>query len=197
VRTVAAADLDRDGDLDVFAAQAGNARVRRFENRALGNYDVDSAVDGSDFLLWQRTLGQTPPFRGAAADGDGSGVIDAGDLALWRENFGWQAPSSGGGGSGIGINRFASVSAGGVVVPSDAFFATDLFSISEPAASSSALLAEQEGRYSTNPEVRDAAFADLLIAPRVRFEEITGIVLSAKFEEPALAAENTIAATAL
>jgi hypothetical protein len=53
-----------------------------------GDYDSDGAVGGSDFLLWQRTLGSTTNL---AADGNGNKVIDAADLLVWRGSFG---PSS-------------------------------------------------------------------------------------------------------
>lgn len=58
-----------------------------------GDYDRNGFVDGADFLLWQRELGNevTP---GGGADGDRSGVVDAGDLDVWRERFGQQAGAS-------------------------------------------------------------------------------------------------------
>jgi hypothetical protein len=52
-----------------------------------GDYDDDGDVDGTDILVWQRTLGDAVP-SGTSADGDGSGVIDAGDLAAWKRRFG-------------------------------------------------------------------------------------------------------------
>jgi hypothetical protein len=53
-----------------------------------GDYDGDADADGSDFLLWQRTLGAPAVPPGSGADGNSSGVIDAGDLAVWKTNFG-------------------------------------------------------------------------------------------------------------
>jgi len=50
-----------------------------------GDFDLDEDVDGSDFLLWQRTFGSTTEL---AADGNGDGVVDSGDLALWQAQFG-------------------------------------------------------------------------------------------------------------
>ncbi|MBA4107781.1 MAG: hypothetical protein C0485_18765 [Pirellula sp.] len=52
-----------------------------------GDYDGDLDVDGTDFLVWQRTFADSPP-AGTGADGDGDGQIGAGDLAVWRESFG-------------------------------------------------------------------------------------------------------------
>jgi hypothetical protein len=49
----------------------------------LGDYDMDSVVDGADLLTWQRTLGT----RGAQGDESGNGLIDAADLTLWRSGF--------------------------------------------------------------------------------------------------------------
>jgi hypothetical protein len=46
-----------------------------------GDYNSDGRVTGSDFLLWQQTLGSTTNL---AADGSGNGVVDANDLAIWR-----------------------------------------------------------------------------------------------------------------
>ena len=53
-----------------------------------GDYDENGAVDGDDFLLWQRGLGNAATPPGSGADGDLSGAIDAGDLAVWQSNFG-------------------------------------------------------------------------------------------------------------
>lgn len=53
-----------------------------------GDYDGDGRVDGTDFLLWQRTLGAEVEPDGSAADGDESGLVDAGDLVVWKDNFG-------------------------------------------------------------------------------------------------------------
>lgn len=52
-----------------------------------GDYNGDLAVDGADFLLWQRTLGNsvTPS---AGADGSGNGLIDVDDLTLWKSAYG-------------------------------------------------------------------------------------------------------------
>lgn len=50
-----------------------------------GDYDFDSDVDGTDFLLWQQQLGSmTERF----ADGSGNGTVDAADLMLWQDAFG-------------------------------------------------------------------------------------------------------------
>jgi len=58
----------------------------------VGDYDENGAVDGNDFLLWQRELGNAATPSGSGADGDLSGTIDAGDLAVWQSNFGQSNP---------------------------------------------------------------------------------------------------------
>ncbi len=190
VRSVGAADLDGDGDLDVFAAQAGNARVRQFTNRALGNYAVDSAVDGSDFLLWQRTLGSATP-RGAGADGDGSGAVDAGDLALWRQNFGWVAPSNGSSGGGFGIEVPQS---DGYAAPTGTeFLSVDLFSEPAAASPSSVLLAKQESQQSTSNADRDAALAALPVVPQAIVASNTLVAVSGEDDDSSASAELAIA----
>jgi hypothetical protein len=55
-----------------------------------GDYDGDLDVDGADFLLWQRSFGDSLE-PGTGADGNGDGHVDAGDLAVWRETFGLSA----------------------------------------------------------------------------------------------------------
>jgi hypothetical protein len=60
-----------------------------------GDYNADGHVDGTDFGLWQRTLGSTTQL---AADGNGNGVIDAGDYNVWHGNYGAAA-----GGTTVGV----------------------------------------------------------------------------------------------
>jgi hypothetical protein len=48
-----------------------------------GDFDGDSDVDGSDFLVWQRQLGGP-----GSADANNNGVVDGDDLTTWRNNFG-------------------------------------------------------------------------------------------------------------
>jgi hypothetical protein len=49
-----------------------------------GDYDLDSDVDGRDFLVWQRTYGTSNP----ASDGNHDGVVNSGDLTIWQNNYG-------------------------------------------------------------------------------------------------------------
>ncbi len=58
-----------------------------------GDFNLDGAVDGRDFLVWQRWNGTT----GAAAtyargDANGDRVVNAADLAVWQAGFGVAPP---------------------------------------------------------------------------------------------------------
>lgn len=53
-----------------------------------GDFDLDGAVDGADFLRWQREFGTMANPQGSGADGDGNGQVDAGDLMVWQQNYG-------------------------------------------------------------------------------------------------------------
>jgi hypothetical protein len=57
-----------------------------------GDFTGDGAVDGADFLAWQRGFGAAEP---TLADGDANfdGTVDAADLAAWQTQFG-AVPSS-------------------------------------------------------------------------------------------------------
>lgn len=57
-------------------------------NRAAGirgDYNYDLAVDGADFLLWQRQVGSLGKLP---ADGSLNQIVDGADLELWKERFG-------------------------------------------------------------------------------------------------------------
>lgn len=51
-----------------------------------GDFNSDGSVNGSDFIVWQRSVGATG--LGMPADGNNDGRVDAADLDLWRINFG-------------------------------------------------------------------------------------------------------------
>jgi hypothetical protein len=53
-----------------------------------GDYDGSGAVDGHDFLVWQRQLGSPAVPPGSGADGNGNGTVDGPDLGVWTDNFG-------------------------------------------------------------------------------------------------------------
>lgn len=50
----------------------------------VADYNGDGAVNGRDFLEWQRQVGQTGSL---SADGNGNGVVDAADLEIWQLSF--------------------------------------------------------------------------------------------------------------
>jgi hypothetical protein len=53
----------------------------------VGDYDNDGDNDGTDFLVWQRALGNTVT-PGDDPDGSGNGTVDAADLTVWQGAYG-------------------------------------------------------------------------------------------------------------
>jgi hypothetical protein len=51
------------------------------------DFNSDGAVDGSDFLAWQRGIG-TPAAQRADGDANNDATVDGSDLAIWRDQFG-------------------------------------------------------------------------------------------------------------
>ncbi len=51
-----------------------------------GDYNADGDVNGSDYIVWRQTFGNTG--AGLPADGNGNQVVDAGDYVVWRNNEG-------------------------------------------------------------------------------------------------------------
>jgi hypothetical protein len=58
------------------------------------DFNGDQAVDGADFLVWQRGLGTPADSRGTG-DADANGSVAAGDLDVWRAQFGAAAAPGG------------------------------------------------------------------------------------------------------
>lgn len=58
------------------------------------DFNGDSLVNGSDFLIWQRNLGMTTGAQKSNGDADGDGDVDAADLALWKGGFGATAATA-------------------------------------------------------------------------------------------------------
>jgi hypothetical protein len=54
-----------------------------------GDFDANGAVDGRDFLAWQRGMGTTA-LKASVANGDGDydRDVDGNDLTAWAGNFG-------------------------------------------------------------------------------------------------------------
>lgn len=51
-----------------------------------GDFNLDNSVDGSDFMIWQRGLGEGK----AVVDGDANrdSIVDSADLNIWKANMG-------------------------------------------------------------------------------------------------------------
>ena len=84
----------------------GRIDIGAFEYSAVSaDFDSDTDVDGSDFLIWQR--GYSPIGNAAVAavatssttnaqgDADGNGTVDELDLAIWQSQFGLTVPPAG------------------------------------------------------------------------------------------------------
>jgi len=52
-----------------------------------GDFNGDNAVDGADFLIWQRNFETASGATTATGDADSDGDVDANDLATWKMNF--------------------------------------------------------------------------------------------------------------
>jgi hypothetical protein len=70
-----------------FVTESAPATVR-ISVGLRGDYEGNGAVDGTDFVAWQRNLGATASQLGSGADGDGDGDVDGDDLLAWKDNFG-------------------------------------------------------------------------------------------------------------
>ena len=92
-RSVAAGDIDGDGDIDVIGTSDSGNLVSWFENieEDAGDFDSNGIVDGFDFLAWQRGFGSTDadPTDG---DADGDGDVDSVDLSDWQATHGYTKP---------------------------------------------------------------------------------------------------------
>jgi hypothetical protein len=63
--------------------------------RLAGDFNGDGSVDAGDYVVWQRSLGQSVAAAYDGADGDGDRTIDSADFDVWRAHFGQTAPGSG------------------------------------------------------------------------------------------------------
>lgn len=60
---------------------------------ANADFNGDSAVNGSDFLAWQRGAGMTTGAQLSDGDSDGDGDVDTGDLGQWTHAYGETTPA--------------------------------------------------------------------------------------------------------
>jgi hypothetical protein len=114
------ADVDHDGRLDVVMAASVSNTVAWFKQLAPGDYNNTGNVDGADFLLWQRTLGNTVA-AGSGADGNHDGAVNAADLTLWIAGMGAPASSA----------STASLSSAALNLSESAFLTSDMFSAAD------------------------------------------------------------------
>ena len=59
-----------------------------------GDFDGNSSIDGSDFLVWQRGEGIASGAQLSDGDGNGDGAVDAADLQIWIDQYGQPAAST-------------------------------------------------------------------------------------------------------
>lgn len=57
---------------------------------ANADFNSDGAIDGSDFLAWQRGFGGSGGLTEGDANGDG--LVDSADLEIWKTQFGSPSP---------------------------------------------------------------------------------------------------------
>ena len=92
-RSVYAADVDGDGDVDVLSASRFDDKIAWYENRLAGDSDDDGKVALADFLILSSNFGRT----GAAwEDGDfnGDDKVTFEDFLILSESFGNKRPNA-------------------------------------------------------------------------------------------------------
>ena len=87
-----------DADIAAFAAgpdsiSQGLSASAVFDNFVirdglLGDYNLDGAVNATDYTTWRSTFGAAVAPAGNNADGNKNGIVDAGDYVIWRDNQG-------------------------------------------------------------------------------------------------------------
>jgi glycosidase len=90
-------DLNLDGDVDDDDV---TTMITELFRTVPGDFNLDGAVDSSDYVLARKFLGATGALY-TQGDADLDGDVDANDLAEWEENFGFlrQPLQPGAGGS--------------------------------------------------------------------------------------------------
>lgn len=83
-------DMNRDGllnlaDRDVWLIQAGNINLGPGRAYRLGDANLDSLVDGSDFGIWNANK-FTPAAAWSRGDLNADGFVDGSDFGIWNSN---------------------------------------------------------------------------------------------------------------
>ena len=87
-----------DGDPFVGARiDIGAVERQPIPPAVFGDYNQNGLVDGADYVLWRKTLGNTGVPAHSGADGDGDTTIDQEDYGVWRAHFGQTVPPPGAG----------------------------------------------------------------------------------------------------
>src|SRR5690606_2879209 len=73
------------GDLGTWLVQAGSINLAPGGAYLAGDANLDGAVDGSDFGVWNAFRFTNTPSWGAA-DFNADGIVDASDFNLWNSN---------------------------------------------------------------------------------------------------------------
>jgi hypothetical protein len=90
-------DLNVDGAVDIVDVET---LVTELVRTSFADFNLDRQVDGSDFLTWQRGLGDG---LFPAGDATRDGVVDGDDLAIWRADLGQIAPTVSAGAAGAEV----------------------------------------------------------------------------------------------
>lgn len=92
-RSVYAADMDGDGDVDVLSASELDDRIAWYENRLAGDTDDNGEVSFDDFLVLSANFGKAADAVWEDGDFDGNGAVDFADFLLLSDNFGSKRPT--------------------------------------------------------------------------------------------------------
>jgi hypothetical protein len=78
-------DLNVDGVVNITDVQT---MVTNLFRTVPGDFNLDGQVDGADYVVWRKNLGQTGATF-VQGDATFNGVIGDDDLQVWRSNFGF------------------------------------------------------------------------------------------------------------
>mgnify|MGYP002621569795 CR=1 FL=1 len=69
------------------------------------DFNNDTFVSGSDFLIWQRNFGKTSGVSNATGDANGDNMVNGADLAIWQNQYGTSIPIAAAFTSNLDIER--------------------------------------------------------------------------------------------